>query len=430
MTRKIEVHEVCRVEGHGRILVEISGNQVEKVLLNVFEGPRFFEAVLRGRRYDVVPSIAERICAICSIGHNLTSVLAIEDAFGVKVSKQTELLRELLFHGMMIESHVLHTYFLALPDFLKYPSAIAMVPEYPEEVTKALQMKKLANDIQELLGGKAIHPENSGVGGFSKIPTKDQLAGIKERLGTFLPDAVKTVKIFGSLTHPAYGESPTRFFALKPRGNSFSYFGDVIRCSDGTEVPVKEYRRVCDEKTVSHSSAKHSLPGGEPFMVGSLARVNQFHELLTPKAKAALEEIPWKPPSDNTLYNSLAQAIENLYSFERSIEIIDELLSMDLVENDIAPVQVKAGRGIAATEVPRGTLYHDYEFDDEGKLVNANIVTPTAQNLANVEKDMRTCVTRIIDRPDDEIAFNLEMIVRAYDPCISCSAHFVEVRRK
>jgi len=431
VTRKIRVDHLSRVEGHGRIKVEIADGKITELQFSLFEGPRFFEAVALGTKYDQVHSVMARICAICSAGHKITSIMALEDALGVEVTEQTKLLRELYYHGMFIESHVLHLYFLALPDYLGYPSAIAMVSDHGPVVERALQMKKLANDIQEVCSGRPIHGENPVVGGFGQVPSADQLRTLHDRLQEYLPAAEETVSLFAGLDYPSFTKAPTVFYAVKPDGDLFSYFGSSIACSDGRVIAMKDYRQVCEEKVLPYTSAKQSLPGGQPFMVGALARVNLFASTLTPRAARALEQSGISIPSDNSLHNNLAQAVETLYSFERAIDIIEDLFRRGLKQEPPVEVRPKAGVGIAGTEVPRGTLYHEYELDDEGRVVKANVVTPTAQNQANIEKDFRNCVTRMHEEADDvQLTKYLEMIARAYDPCISCAAHYVELVRR
>lgn len=436
MTRPITVPHLARVEGHGRIKVEIADGKVTDVRFNIFESPRFFEAVVRGRRYDEIPEMVCRICAICSAGHKVTSLMAVERAAGIRVSKQTELLRELYYHGMFIESHVLHLYFLALPDYLGYGSVVELAPKYQKEVSSALAMKKLGNRIQELVSGRPVHGPNAVVGGFGKVPSEGDLRAVRQELENLFPAAQAAVHLFSQLDYPEFTRAFTVFFAVKPSGDLFSYFGDSIACSTGDEIPLDNYQVVCDERVLAHSTAKHSYSKGEPFMVGALARVNLFHRMLTPVAKSLLRKIGWSLPSNNTLHNNLAQAVEVVYSFERAMQIIDTLLKEGVTQEE--PVRPAAdafkrdggARGIAATEVPRGTLYHDYVFDEEGRLTWANVVTPTAQNAANVERDLRNCAQSTIHKDDEEIRLCLEMVARAYDPCISCSAHLIELVRR
>lgn len=429
MTRQITVDHVSRLEGHGRIIVEIGNGKVENVKFSFFEGPRFFEALVVGRHYGDVPMLVSRICAICSVGHKLTSILALEDALGVVVSRQTELLRELLFHGMFIESHTLHTYFLAAPDFLGAGSAIELAPRFPKEVQRALQLKKFGNQIQELVGGRAIHPVNPVVGGFGRIPTVPELEEIRAGLEKWLPEAEETVMLFASLDYPKYTVAPTLFYAVDP-GKTFGYFGNQIVSSEGEVIPMKSYKQVTEEKVMPYTSAKHSLPKGRTFLTGALARVNLFADRLPPKTAAAVRKTGWGLPSNNSLQNNLAQAVELMYSVERSMEVIDELFKLGVKAEGPAPVVIREGHGVAGTEVPRGTLYHEYVLDKDGKVTYANVVTPTAQNQPNIERDMVNCVNSMVAKDDKEIGFNLEVIARAYDPCISCAAHLVEVRRR
>lgn len=428
MTRKITVDEISRVEGHGKIQVEISDGKITELKLNIYEGPRFFEALAVGRMFDEIPVIMCRICAICSADHKITSIMALEDALGVNVSLQTQLLRELYYQGAIIESHALHLYFLALPDFLGFGSAAELVPQYPEEVKRGLKLKKLGNTIQELLAGRPIHGENPVIGGFSKIPTEEQLQHLKPLLKNALEDGEKTVLLFARLEYPEWIKISNIFYALEPWGEHYGYFGNKILSSRGDKIPVGSYPKLCNEMVVAHSTAKHSQGDETPFMVGALARINLFHEKLMPRAKKLVKNIGWNLPSQNILHNNLAQAIEIIDSLERASQIIDELLSRGLKTETLPAINVKKGRGVAATEAPRGTLYHEYELDENGVVVGANVITPTAQNLAHIERDLRIAVMNLMHLDEEQIRNRLEMVARAYDPCISCAAHLVELK--
>jgi len=432
VTRRIEVDHLSRVEGHGRIRVEIDGDEIKRIEFGLMEGPRWFESVVLGRSCEDVSSLVCRICAICSVGHKVTSLLALEDALGVEPSEQTKLLRELHSHGMFMESHSLHIYFLALPDFLGAGSVVELLPEHEAAVARALELKKLANDVQETIGGRAIHPENPVIGGFGRAPSKDDLERLRAALSDKLPDAVETVRLFAGLDYPGFTRMPTTFCAVRPEGAGFGYFGRSIAVTGAEDVPAKDYKKLVVERTVPHTTAKQSTVegGDQPFMVGALARVNHFYQGLTPKAMEELDRSGVTIPSDNSLHNNFAQAVEFLYSLERSIEIIDTLLDGGYEPEEPVKYEPRAGHGVAATEVPRGTLYHEYELDSEGRVVAANIITPTAQNQANIERDMRRCVELGINLSDAELTAELEMIARAYDPCISCAVHLVEVVRK
>lgn len=428
MTHKIRIDEISRVEGHGRILVEISDGKVIDLKLNIFEGPRFFEALALGRKYDEIPIIMCRICAICSADHKITSIMALENALGVDVSPQTRLLRELYYHGAIIESHVLHLYFLALPDYLGFSSAAELVPQYSEEVKRALKLKKLGNDIQELIAGRPIHGDNPVIGGFSKIPTEQQLLSLKQQLEKFLEDGEKTILLFAQLEYPDWIKVPSLFYALEPWGEHYGYFGNKIVSSRGETIPVESYQKICNEQVVAHSTAKHSEVNGTSFMVGALARINLFHQKLMPRAKKLLRNIGWNLPSQNILQNNLAQALEVMDSLERASQIIDELLSYGLKAETLPVIKMKKARGVAATEAPRGTLYHEYGLDENGVIIGANVITPTAQNLSHLERDLRIVISDQIHLEEKNIRNHLEMIARAYDPCISCAAHLVELK--
>lgn len=428
MANSIVVESLARVEGHGGITVEIRDNKVSKVNFDIFEGARFFEALIVGRSYTDVSSVVSRICAICSSGHTLTSQLATEDAFGVKVSRQTKLLRDLLMQGESIESHALHLYALALPDFLNYPSAIALAKDNPGAVVMGLRLKKLGNTVQEVVGGRAVHPCNPVVGGFGKIPSSDELIELRKQLEKGLKDALKTIDIISTIGIPDFPESPTVYAALDSVDNKYGFFGNTILISTGESIPVKDYRKLTNERVVSHSHAKHSQYKEKSVMVGALARLILNEKKLTGEAKSSMEKLGFKLPSNNILHNNVAQAIELVYSIERARELIDEILDNGLKYEKPVEFEVRSGCGTAAIEVPRGTLYHSYSYDENGKIVEADVITPTAINLANAEKDFRASVEKLKKEPKDSLAFKLEMVARAYDPCISCSVHVVELK--
>ena len=430
MHNSIVINHICRVEGHGGITVVIKDGKVSEVNMDIFEGPRFFEPLVVGRAYDEVSPILMRICAICSAAHTVASLMAVENAFGIEVTPRTHLLRELLVHGGNIESHALHVFCLAVPDFLYYPSVIALASDYPGEVKTGLELKKLGNTIQETIGGRAIHPVNATVGGFGRMPTREMLFDLKEQLKRGLEQSLATVDLVSSLQVPDFCVSPNIYAALSSNDHGYSLFGDKIALSTGDTKGIKFYREICNEEVVEHSHAKQSCFKGKPFAVGALARMMLNGQTLSGEAEKTRAQLGLDTVSDNMLYNNAAQAIEIIYSIERSIEIIDELLGTGIGEETPLGVRVRAGTGIGAVEAPRGTLYHSYSFDEAGRLTEADVITPTAQNLANIEKDIRVAVENLIDQPKESIAPKLEMVVRAYDPCISCAVHLVDVSFK
>ncbi len=428
MHKSFVIDRVCRVEGHGGITVKIKDGEVAEVNMDVYEGPRFFESLVVGRSYGEVAPILMRICAICSPAHTVASLMAVEDAFGVEVTPQTRLLRELLVQGGNIESHALHLFCLSIPDFLNYPSVIALASDHLQEVKMGLELKKLGNAIQEMIGGRAIHPVNAVVGGFGKLPRGDQLSGLKEQLKRGLEQSLAGFELVFSLQIPDFCTSPNLFAALSSNGGGYSLFGDRICLSSGDSRAVSRYMEICNESVVAHSHAKQSLFGNKPFAVGALARIALNGRKVSDQAGKAGEKSGLDIHSDNMLYNNVAQAVEMIYSIERSIEIIDELLSIGIREERPVDVSVQAGTGTGAVEAPRGTLYHSYSFDEMGRLTRADVITPTAQNLANIEKDLRASVKNLIDEPRESLGSKLEMVVRAYDPCISCAVHLLKVR--
>ncbi len=423
----IDVNEVCRVEGHGNIHVAVKNNAIEYVRMGIHEGPRLFEAMFVGRKFQEVPKIVCRICAICSAHHDLTSIMALENALGgVRVSEQTKLLRELLFLGGQIESHYLHIFFLALPDFLGYDGAAAMAADYPEEVKLALKMKKLGNTIQELVGGRAIHPITTDIGGFSDVPSEKALMDLKTQLEEALEGSVKTADILAGIDYTDYyTDQDFKYLAVKPNHDDFGFMGDKIMDSNGGLNPVEKYKDYIREYVVDHSTAKQSLYNEKSFMVGAIARTNLLGDRLKNRAAEALKKLGLDEYSVNPIHNTPAQAVEGIYCIERCIEIIDALLEKGVKKEPQAGYEVVPGTGAAATEVPRGTLYHSYSINEKGIITAADVITPTAQNLANIEFHMRQTVRGTKDKSQQDIRMELEKLVRAYDPCISCSAHAV-----
>jgi len=430
MHNSVVIEHLCRVEGHGGITVNIKDGRVEQINVDIFEGSRFFEPLIIGRHYDEIPPILSRICAICSAVHTITSLMAIEDAFGVKITPQTTLLRDLLIQGGNIESHALHLFCLAVPDYLGYTGAISLASDQPELVKMGLDLKKLGNTIQEAIGGRAVHPVNAVIGGFGRLPNKEMLLHLKEQLKKGLKQASATIDLMATLKIPNFSESQTVYAALESIDGKYSFFGDRIILSTGDSIDISKYKEVCNEKVVLHSHAKQSQFKNKPFMVGALARIMLNGHKLTGKAKKALEKLGFNSSSQNVLYNNLAQAVELVYAIEKSLEIIEQLLKYGIKDERPIKVKVKAGKGTAACEAPRGMLFHSYTFDNKGNLAKADVITPTAQNLANMEKDLRVSVERLINESKESLSDKLEIVARAYDPCISCSVHLVELNSK
>ena len=427
----ITIEHLARVEGHGGITVELEGDTVGAVRFNVFEGTRLLEPLVRGKRYDEVAPILSRICAICSVAHSLTSLKATEDAFGIRVSPQTELLRELLFRGESIESHALHLFLLAVPDYLGAPSAIALAADKPAAVLLGLRLKKLGNLIQETIGGRAIHPVNAVLGGFGKVPTFDQLIALRSNLIQGAADTEAAIDVFASLPAVDFCHSETLYAALRTPNLDSYYAGDEVMvqsASDRAIVRAADYRTLANEKSVPNSHAKHSTFRGSPFMVGALARLTINPRRLTGKLAVAMKRLKLVLPADNPMDNNKAQALELINDVERSLEIIDRLLRDGLKDERPLPIPPRAGTGTAITEAPRGLLVHSYTYDEGGRVTACDVITPTAFNAASMELHFRRAVEQCEDRDEAVIARRLQMIARAYDPCISCSVHLVRKR--
>lgn len=430
MSTRITVDHLARVEGHGGITVELDGKRVQSVRFDVFEGARLIEGLIGGRHWSEVAQIVSRICSICSSSHALTSIKATEAAFGLQVTPQTLLLRDLLTRGENIESHALHLFLLAAPDYLEYPSAIHLAADNPDAVKLGLRLKRLGNTIQEVIGGRAIHPVNCVVGGFGTVPSVDALLDLKRELAAAVADAETAVSVIAGLPPVNCGTAETIFAALDP-GETYNYYhGDQIAVRSATEqarFAAADYRSLTAEKSIAHSHARHSAFRGQPFMVGALARLTLHGHLLNGVSAAARARLGLALPTGDPLANNLAQAVELEADIRRAIELIDELLHLGVRPEAPAAVVPRRATGTGVTEAPRGILVHSYGYDAEGRIREADIITPTAMNANMLETHLRAAVA--VSDPKDEAALKrrLEMVARAYDPCISCSVHVVRL---
>lgn len=422
----VDVHHVTRVEGHGNIAVEVKNGELVSCRFDVIETPRFFEAMLRGRPYEDASHVTSRICGICSVGHATTSLRATERALSISVSEQTRLLRKLNFFGEILDSHVLHVYMLVAPDLLGLPSVLPLAKDAPDVVLRALRMKKLAGDLCKAICGRHTHPLGMTVGGFRMFPSSAELEGLRQRLIEARSDVNATLELFSKLQLPHF-ERETEYIALYSP-DEYCFIDGAIRSSLGDSYPLDRYREVTNERIVPHSSAKHTSHRRDSYMVGALARFKINHSLLHPAAQQAADVLALSPACTNPYMNSVAQVVEIVHAIEESIVLIDRLLSKGIVPEPPTLPKQRSGIGVGACEVPRGVLFHCYEIED-GRIVRADCVIPTGQNLANLEADMRVLVPTIVRRKQvDEVRQQLEMLVRAYDPCISCATHSIDLR--
>ena len=426
----IDVKHVTRVEGHGNIAVNVENGEITRLQLQIVESPRYFEAFLRGRRWYEAPHITCRICGICSVGHTCASVQAVEAATGIEITEQTRMLRKLILNGEQLQSHLLHLYFLAVPDYLGVGSVVPLAATHPEVVKRALRMKKLANDICGVVGGRHIHPIAVHPGGFTRLPRPEELIGLKRRLEESRADLLETAKVFTTLKIPDFVRE-TEFLSLSdPKKEEYAFYcGDIVSTLQPEPTKVSDYRTRAMETVVSHSAAKHSRsPNSPSYMVGALARFNNNYEQLCPEAKQVAEMLKLAPICHNPFHNNTAQLVECVHCTEHSLQLIDELLTRGLKEEPLVE-PTRFGKGAGSSDVPRGILFHEYELDDKGIIIGSNLIIPTGQNLANVEADMRAMVPGLLElgMSKEEITLRLEMLVRAYDPCISCATHFLDI---
>jgi len=423
--QNIRVHHLTRVEGHGDIVVEIKDSRLATVRFEVVEAPRFFEVILRGQPYAEVTHIASRICGICAVSHKCAALKATEAAFDVDVAAQTVLLRQLAYHGEIISSHMLHVYFLAGPDYFNADSVFTLLESHRPMVLRAMRLKHLGYELSSVVAGRHTHPVAMAVGGFTLVHSEHELHRMKKRIAEGIEDIRATVAEFKALSIPRF-ERETEYVSLKHPRRYALYDGELFSSRDGTADP-RRYRETIAEYVVPHSTAKHARRQHPAYMVGALARTNNNFDQLSPLAQEAAAELGLAAPCFNPFMITAAQIVECAHCLEDSLQIIDTLLEAGLDPHCGPPAACpKAGRGIGAVEAPRGTLFHEYEYDDAGRCRTANLLIPTAQNLANIEADMRAYVPLMMSKNRAALEHQLEMLVRAYDPCISCATHVLE----
>jgi len=431
----INVNYLTRVEGHGNIVVELRDGKLEICRLEIVESPRLFEAFLRGRSIYEAPHITCRICGICSCGHTLASIQAAEDLLQIKPTEQTTLLRKLLLHYEELDSHILHIYLLVAPDLVGVPSFVPLTKSNPDIIRRALKMKRLCNELCEILVGRHVHPIGAVVGGFTKLPSNSDLEEMHNRLIQLQTDMQDTVELFSKLTFPEF-ERDTEYVGLVNDENEYPLLYGDIGSTDGYRVSKYEYKNVTNEFVVAYATAKRTKWHRDSYAVGALARFNLNSARLHTKAKQAADMLNLKPKCINPYLNTVAQIVECVHCVEDAIRIIEILLNKGINQDEIVIPDInqhgalpqRAGQGVGVVEVPRGLLIHHYECDERGIFKEANCVIPTNQNTANIELDMLKLVPEIMKQSQEEITLALEMLVRAYDPCISCSVHMVELK--
>ena len=417
--KTIQVDYIARVEGQGALKINIEKDGKVKTLeFQIFEPPRFFESFLIGRKYDEVMEIVSRICGICPVAHQITALRAVENALGLEPSEQVNDLRKLIAISAHIQSNVLSMYFLSLPDLMGYESAIAMLKNHSEIIKRGLKLKKLGNDITDIIGGRAVHPITMIVGGFSTLPSENKLKNIRERLVDAKKDALETVYLFSKLDIPDFNRKCEHVAISDPKEYAVNY--GRFKSNKGLDIDEMNYRSYIYEKQKPYSTALHScVKQRDSFMVGPLPRVNINFNQLSSGAKDAAKKTGIKFPNYNPFVSHLARAIELVHDIDESIDIIDRVP----LKQEKINIICNSGFGAAITEAPRGSLYHGYKLNNNGIIIDADIVPPTAHNAYNIEKDLNAFVQTILDLSIEEITLKCEMLIRAYDPCISCSTH-------
>ncbi|MBO3752754.1 nickel-dependent hydrogenase large subunit [Streptosporangiaceae bacterium NEAU-GS5] len=424
MTHKtIRVGGLSRVEGEGSLFIQARQGRITDVQLNIYEPPRFFEALLRGRAYTEPPDITARICGICPVAYQMSACQALESICDVTVDGPLRDLRLLLYYGEWIESHALHIYLLHAPDFLGYPSGVAMAADHRDLVERGLALKKAGNELVAAVGGRAIHPINVRVGGFYRAPSKRELTPVAERLRRARDAAVATVRWVAGFDFPDI-EHDYRFLALTHPGEYAILSGDVAT-SDGLRFPIADWPSHVVEEHLPHSTALHArLDGVAGYLTGPLARYALNSPQLSGLTRQAAAEIGFGPICRNPYQSIIVRALETLHACDEALRLIDDYIEPD---RPFVPAEPRAGIGHGASEAPRGTLYHRYRLDAEGLIAEADIVPPTAQNQARIEDDLRALAEPRLALPTAELAALCERAVRNHDPCISCSAHFLDL---
>jgi coenzyme F420-reducing hydrogenase alpha subunit len=429
----IDINHLTRVEGHGNIIVNVKNGTIEKCQWQIPEAPRFFESLVRDRHYSEVARITSRICGICSIGHTLASVKASENALGIEESEQTFKLRQLLKHAENFDSNVLHVYLLAAPDLLGAKSVFPLIQAQPEVVKRALGLKRLAHEWGSLIAGRTTHPTTVVPGGFTKLPSKKALIELKDKLILALPELDATVEILLTVVDkiPDFNR-PCEYIALS-NNHSYAIYDGLIQSmlpnQTKQQYQIADYLSVTNEYVSKWSTAKYCKNKLDSYMVGALARFNNNYEFLKPEAKQVAAKFAMKPLTTNPYLNTLAQVVELVNDVTVSIDLIDEIIAKGIHQEKLIPPK-KYGSGTAAVEVPRGILFHEYNYNQEGICSGGNFVIPTNQNHANIQYDFEKILPELLQqgKNEQEIELALEMLVRAYDPCISCSAHYLDVK--
>jgi len=422
-TVTIHVPVLARVEGEGALDLRIDDGAIAELRLRIFEPPRFFEKFLEGHHYTEIPDMVARICGICPVAYQTTAAQALEKLFGVELSPWAQAMRRVFYCGEWIQSHSLHIHLLAAPDFFGCDSVIGLARIAPDEVRRGLRIQALGNELMELFGARSVHPVGIRIGGFHGSPSLSRINAIRDKLRAALPEAEALIRWAASIAVPQDDQAFVSVAMQHPTDYAIEH-GDIAT-SDGLLIEAEAFDAHFAERHEPHSTALFSTYHQQPYLVGPLARLNLNHDRLPERVKAMLNETGLSLPSRNLFHSMVARAVEILLALHEALRLLD---AYRVPDSPWVPVTARAGITTGCTEAPRGLLWHRYEMDDDGCVVNARIVPPTSQNQGRIEEDLRLSLLNFgLDQPDDALRLHCEKVIRNYDPCISCATHFLRM---
>ncbi|MBA2653770.1 MAG: Ni/Fe hydrogenase subunit alpha [Gammaproteobacteria bacterium] len=423
----ISIPILARVEGEGALELQIQNNQIVKLELRIFEPPRLFEKFLEGRGYEEVLDIVARICGICPVAYQMSAVHALENIFAIDPGTWVREMRRLFYCGEWLGSHSTHIHLLAIPDFFGFKSAYEMAKKYPEEIRRGLRLQALGSETIKLLGGRSVHPVGACVGGFFRAPTMQERDSLLKRFYEGLKDAEELLQWVAQIPFPNEEEDFTCVSLQHPAEYPINE-GNIVS-DTGLNIAIDNFNDYVQEYQVPYSNALHCTLEGKSYLVGPLARVNLNYHRLPKSLRDMIAKTGIQFPSKNMFYSIIARAIEICYGVLESIRILENYSYQSSPR--IEKIIPRAGVGYGCTEAPRGILWHSYELDEQGLVTKARIVAPTGQNQVRIEENLRFSLQKYgLARSNDELRLHSEMIIRNYDPCISCSTHFLDLRVK
>lgn len=420
----LSVEEISKIEGSAGMDVKVQDGKVVDLKLKLADYKRFYTQAIRGKQVMGVPQLVARICGTCSNAHLLCSIEAVEKGLGIIPTQQTQLMRRLIYNGLIIRDHGLHLYVFSLPDVLGKDSILEFDENDPKEhelLHDTFTLKAAGNHLGVVFGGRSVHAPFPMVGGFTRFPNRDDIDKSKQMLIKSRPAALRLIKVFLECQFEFIDD--TTFVALK--GSDYNFLEGEIVTSDGEIIQEANIREYLEHTVIPYSQASGYKFKGKAYMVGALARVNVSKELLHPNTKRDAVDALSNFPSKNVFHNNLAQAVEILHCIDESLELLEKY--QEFPQEPLVTSQQSEGIGVGVIEAPRGTLYHKYKIKDK-TIVHADFIVPTGQNQISMEKNLVQVVEGNLEKEKDQISFEVEKFIRAYDPCISCATHFLKIR--